>query len=220
VARVRASDYDDKRRAILAAAAALFAEHGFGSTTISMLSERSGGSKAWIYHYYPSKEAILFDILDTHIRFLLDTVRSADGLATTPRDRLRALVLALLRAYERADDTHRVQMNDLGRLPADQQEHVKRLERQIVDVFADAISGAAPDLAERSLLAKPVTMSLLGMLNWHHNWWRPSGPLTLDAYADLVVSLVLDGLCATADNTRQSPRPAERVRHTRAASSR
>jgi len=204
VARVRASDYDDKRRAILAAAAALFAEHGFGSTTISMLSERSGGSKAWIYHYYPGKEAILFDVLDTHIRLLLETVRDADELATTPRVRLRALVLALLRAYEHADDTHRVQMNDLGRLPADQQEHIKRLERQIVDVFADAISAAAPDLAAQRELLKPVTMSLLGMLNWHHNWWRRTGPLTLDAYADLVVSLVLEGLATGSVDTRAS----------------
>jgi hypothetical protein len=63
MARPKASDYDEKRQAILGAAAALFAERGFGGTSMSMIAEDAGGSKAWLYHYYESKEAIAEDLV-------------------------------------------------------------------------------------------------------------------------------------------------------------
>jgi AcrR family transcriptional regulator len=193
VARVRASDYDAKRQLILNTAAALFAEHGFASASVAMLSERCGGSKAWIYHYYDSKEAILFDLLDSHVRHLLATVEAAD-VGAEPRARLEGLVRALLGAYRNADDKHTVQLNDLRRLPAAQQREIRALEREIVEVFAGALRAAAPFLAARPELVKPVTMSLLGMLNWHHRWFRHDGALGLDEYAQVVVVLVLDGI--------------------------
>jgi TetR/AcrR family transcriptional regulator len=198
VARVRASDYDVKRRLILDTAAALFAEHGYASASVAMLSERCGGSKGWIYHYYDGKEAILFDLLDSHVRGLLATVKAAEAAEADPRRRLEGLVRALLGAYRNADDKHAVQLNDLRRLPAAQQARIKAVEREIVEVFAGALEAAAPELAGRPELRKPVTMSLLGMLNWHHRWWRPDGRLGLDDYARVAVGLVLDGLAATA----------------------
>lgn len=212
MARLRSSDYDDKRGTILKTAATLFARHGFSGTPISLLSEETGGSKAWIYHYYPSKEAILFDLLHTHIRSLLETVRAADDEDADPPARLRGLVVALLTAYEDADYTHRVQMNDLDRLPAGQQEEIRRLERDLVDVFATALMAATPELAGRPDLLKPVTMSLFGMLNWHHYWWRPNGALTLDRYADLAVAMLLDGVQAAvrAVPEGRTARPAGR----------
>ena len=194
MARVRAGDYDAKRGQILDAAAELFAEHGFASASVAMLSQRCGGSKAWIYHYYGSKEAILFDLIDSHVRHLLATVRAADDPGAAPRQRLEALVLALLGAYRNADDKHAVQLNDLRRLPAAQQEEIRAHEREIVEIFAAALLAASPRLAERPELRKPVTMSLLGMLNWHHRWFRHDGPLGLEEYARVVVGLVLDGI--------------------------
>ena len=78
MARVRSEAYDDRRQEILDRAAGLFARHGFSRTSISTLSRECNASKAWIYHYYESKEAILFDILHDHIRMLRDTVQAAD----------------------------------------------------------------------------------------------------------------------------------------------
>ena len=42
-----------------------------------MLAEASGGSKAWIYHYYPSKEAVLFDLLRSYTDDLLADLTAA-----------------------------------------------------------------------------------------------------------------------------------------------
>jgi TetR/AcrR family transcriptional regulator len=205
MARNRADDYDAKRRSILDAAAALFAEHGFGSTSVAMLAECSGGSKAWLYHYYDSKEAVLFDLLSSHVRLLLDSVREADDPQAPPRDRLERLVLALLDAYREADDCHTVQLHDLGRLPVAQQQQIRQVERRIVELFTDAVVAAHPAVGDRTDLRKPVTLSLLGMLSWQHRWFRPDGPLSLGEYARMVVALVLDGLAGVCPPPAASP---------------
>jgi TetR/AcrR family transcriptional regulator len=204
VSRARAGDYDAKRAVILDAAAALFARHGFGSTSIAMLSEAAGGSKAWIYHYYDGKEAILFDILDRHLRALVVAVEAADDPSLPAGPRLEGLVLALLRAYENADDTHAVQINDLGRLPGEQQAYLRGLERRIVATFAGVLRAAVPGLAARPELVAPATMSVLGILNWQHRWWRRDGELSLEAYARFVVALVLEGLAGAGRAVERS----------------
>ncbi|CAN5644015.1 TetR/AcrR family transcriptional regulator [soil metagenome] len=213
--RPRANDYDGKRREILDRSAVLFAEHGFASTTVSMIATACGASKGRLYHYYGSKEAVLFDLLDSHIRSLLDAVRTAGatgGSPHHPRTRLTLLAGALLHAYRDADAKHRVQLNDLGRLPLAQQRHIRDMERQIVDLFAAALVDCAPHLRATPAHLKPVTMSVLGMLNWQHTWFRDSGPLALDDYARLVVAIALDGISLRPEDVSASAADRRRAR--------
>jgi hypothetical protein len=39
-------------------------------------------------------------------------------------------------------------------------------------------------------------MSLFGILNWVYTWFRPSGALSRESYADLVTALFLNGVTA------------------------
>jgi len=194
MARLRAKDYDDKRAAILEHAAGLFATEGFAAASLSRLAAACDTSKAALYHYYQSKEAILFDLLDGHIRLLLETVEAAGRQpAADARARLRIMVRALIGAYDQADNEHRVLLNEIGRLAPDQQDQIKAMERAIVARFAAAIAAALPDLAGNDRWLKPATMSLLGMLNWHYTWFRRNGWLGREAYADFALALFLDG---------------------------
>jgi len=194
MARVRSEAYDDRRQEILDRAAGLFARHGFARTSISTLSRECNASKAWIYHYYESKEAILFDILHDHIRMLRDAVQAADYPEAAPEARLEALIAALLEAYGDSDDKHRVLLSELGILAPTQQRQIRALEREIVALFAAAVADLNPALAAQRSLIKPVTMSLLGMLNWHFTWFRKDGPLTRQDYVDLVTRLFISGV--------------------------
>ena len=71
MARVRT---EEKRREIVLAAQQLFEEHGFDRTSMSMISERVGGSKATLYGYFSSKEEILSEVL------VYDVTEEADRL--------------------------------------------------------------------------------------------------------------------------------------------
>lgn len=192
MARTRSQDYDAKRLAILRESARLFARHGYAGTSIAMVAAGCGVSKALLYHYYPDKEAVLFDILSSHLKALVARVEEAAAAPGPARERLQRLAVALLEAYRDADAEHQVQIAGLKLLPADRQEALKALERRLVALFASALAEAVPRLAGSGLLT-PVTMSLFGMLNWHYLWFREGGAMGRADYARLAARLIEAG---------------------------
>lgn len=193
MARPRAEDYDDKRKAILKASAGLFAELGFDRTSMNQIAQGCGVSKALLYHYYANKDALLFDIIRDHLDELIAGVETTGNGERDPERRLRDYVAALLDAYRDANAEHKIQINEMKRLPADQQEELKAKERHLVRLFAEAIADAVPELGKGSKLLKPVTMSLFGMVNWHYLWFRDGGPITREDYADIATTILLNG---------------------------
>jgi AcrR family transcriptional regulator len=210
MARTRAQDYDAKRQTILQRAAELFAQYGYSGTSITMIAEACGASKALLYHYYPDKVAVLFDILFDHLNDLVAVVEDAARSAKDPQERLYALSAALLEAYRDADAQHQVQIANLKFLSDDRQETLRALERQLVAIFAEAIAEAVPEVGQGPLL-KPLTMSLFGMLNWHYLWFREGKGLSRQQYALMASQLVTAGAAVAAEAVAPAaPRPLRR----------
>jgi len=193
MARTRAIDYDKKRLGILSQSARLFAQHGFTGTSITMIAEACGVSKALMYHYYKSKDDVLFDVLADHLKHLVTVIEEAAQTAREGRPRLVAISTALLDAYRGADAEHQVQISSLKLLPPAQQDILKELERRLVTIFSETIAAALPSVARQSDTLKPLTMSLFGMLNWHYLWFREGKGMTREAYARMAANLILSG---------------------------
>jgi len=196
MARTRAVDFEEKQRSILASAAAVFAEIGMEKASMSMIASHSNVSKALLYHYYPSKDALIFDIVRTHLAELDEAIEAADRTDVPAQERLRLLVKAVLANYEGRDNEHKVQLNGTSALSQEQLSELQTIERQIVKRFSGAIIDINPDLNRDRPLLMPVTMSLFGMMNWVYMWFRPNGPITRDEYADIATTLILEGLKA------------------------
>ncbi len=196
MARTRAVDFEEKQRGLLSNAAAVFAEMGMEKASMSMIASHSGVSKALLYHYYPSKDALIFDIVRTHLTELSGAIEAADRTDVSPQDRLRLLVKAVLKNYEGRDNEHKVQLNGTNALSAEQLAELRTIERQIVKRFSNVIRDINPDLDKDRPLLMPVTMSLFGMMNWVYMWFRPDGPITRDQYADIATTLILEGVKA------------------------
>jgi len=196
MARTRAEDFDDKRRAILRAAAAVLAEQGAERASMARIAGRAEVSKALLYHYYPGRDALVLAIIEGHLSGLDAGLAAADDPGLPPPVRLRALVHAVLEAYRDADDAHKVQLNHTAGLPEPDRAAIVAIERRILRRFAAVLALAAPELPPDRLM--PATMSLFGMLNWVYMWFREDGPLSRPAYADLATDLMLGGLPALA----------------------
>jgi len=195
MARTIAKDHEAKREAILKTAAVFFAKQGFDRASMGKLAEACGVSKALIYHYYPSKDALLFDILDTHLTALVDVVEAAAAVPCSASQRLRGLIRAILIAYRDSDAEHKVQLDALSSLPEDNQIHLRALQRRLVTCMSDSVRAIEPErFSDRPELLAPVTMSVFGMLNWFYLWYKPGGLVDRDAYADIVADLVIGGL--------------------------
>lgn len=210
MARTRASDYDDKRRAILNRSAELFSEYGYDRASMNRIAESCGVSKATLYHYYKDKEGLLFDVIRFHLEELLEVVEAANHPELPPIARLRELVAALLEAYRDADAQHNVQINSLRFLPANRQVELKGMERELVAIFSEAVIGVAPQLKSTKML-KPVTMSLFGMINWHYLWFKSTGSVSRADYADLVTKLISDGTSNLLRQSSKIPKTSKRA---------
>lgn len=192
MARPRATNYDDKRKAILDRSAELFSEYGYDRASMNRIAEACGVSKANLYHYYTDKDELLFDVIRFHLQILVEVVEAARDVSLTPFDQLRAFAAALLEAYRNSDAQHNVQISSMRFLSDERQIELKSMERDLVLTFSDAVAGVAPHLKGTTLL-KPVTMSLFGMVNWHYLWFKSGGAVTRADYAELVTRLIADG---------------------------
>ncbi|HEY9713084.1 MAG TPA: TetR/AcrR family transcriptional regulator [Chroococcales cyanobacterium] len=192
MARPRADDYHEKQKLILDTSATLFAQKGFAGTSIAAIADYLNTSKALIYHYYQSKESLLFDMLHEHCRLLLETAIASQSQSTDPRGQMKLLLGSFMNIYVSSRAKHVVLLNDLHCLPNEQQQQIRDIEKQVVKIFRDLIEAIRPDLQEKVRTA--VAMALLGALNWTYIWFDPDGGLSAEAFAELTASLFFEGI--------------------------
>jgi AcrR family transcriptional regulator len=190
MARPQSPDYDKRRESIVAAAADLYASRGFRGASVADLAQQCGSSKSLIYHYFPSKDDILYEVMAEHLDALVDAADDAMR-AGGARERLHALTIAFMRLYSGAQNSHKVLLNELDNLPPTRRLEVIAKQRRIIAVVETLVLEIRPDANPVTL---PLTMLFFGMINWTHTWFRPEGSVASDDLAELAVDLMLNGL--------------------------
>ena len=190
MARPQSPDYDKRREAIVEAAASLYARRGFQGASVADLAKACGTSKALIYHYFPSKDDILCEVMAAHLDALVDAADDVMQLGDA-RDRLRALTHAFMRLYVGAQDSHKVLLNELDNLPPERRAEVVRKQRRIIGVVESLVREIRP---EANPMVLPISMLFFGMINWTHTWFDPDGAVSAEQLADAAVELMLGGL--------------------------
>lgn len=110
---VTEEERQQKRRAILDAAAAEIACYGYDRANINTIAERAGIGRGTIYLYFESKEEILGALLDTIGSLIDETVRACLGLDLPWQQRLRALSQSFVALAEEHRDFFRVYVSAL-----------------------------------------------------------------------------------------------------------
>lgn len=88
---VRYSFVVDRRSRYLDAALALFIEHGFTGMSMDQLVARTGGSKATLYRYFESKEALFEAIIADVAASTVGGVKADEWTGTSLEDGLRII---------------------------------------------------------------------------------------------------------------------------------
>lgn len=194
MARTKAKDHADKRGLIQNVAAEVFARDGFDRASMNQIAAACGISKANIYHYYPSKDALLFDLLESYLKELRDRVLASDDPSMPAEDRLRRAVREVLKAYQGADNHHRVLVAGLSPLPEQEQRILRDYQRGLVGLISDILGDVAPTLAGDKVRLRATTMSVFAMTNWYFMWNADADPEAREEYADVVAALTLGGV--------------------------
>ncbi|MEO8298316.1 MAG: TetR/AcrR family transcriptional regulator [Burkholderiales bacterium] len=196
MSRVRADDYEDKMQAILDAAAALFAKTGYPSAKMQDIATACGATKSMLYHYFPTKDDLLFAMLDQHLQSVLKAVEQVMGERGTAVQRLSSFVLAYAQKSAQSRRRHIIAMNDVKYLPADRQAPLLAMEVKIIDLVAALLHEVHPGLSKD--FYTPYTMMLIGMLNWTDTWYRPGGKIKPQDLCERMARLFLHGFLAEA----------------------
>ncbi|HEY1837668.1 MAG: TetR/AcrR family transcriptional regulator [Rhizomicrobium sp.] len=194
MARTQAADYEKRRERIVEAAAGLFADKGFLGASIADIAEACDISKSLIYHYYASKEEILFDVMHSHVKALLDLAERIAAQRDTPEKKLRAMTREFIQLYVGAASRQRVLLNELENLTADQRKIVVGIQHNLIHIVEEIIAQLRPALSGRNPLATPAAMLYFGMINWMHTWLDASGRAKPARIAELTANIFLDGL--------------------------
>ena len=194
MARTQAADYDQRREAIIERAAELFARMGFRGAAITDLASACETSKSLIYHYFPSKEDILYEVMSSHIDTLVSDAEEAMAGDGDARSRLEQLIHAFMRDYVGAADRQKVLLNELDSLPADRRALIVGKQRRLIDAVQKLLVEIEPDLAADAARARVETMLIFGMINWTHTWFDPEGPVSAGTVADMVLRHIPSGV--------------------------
>ena len=137
MARTKSPNHELQREEILERAATAFAAQSYPGTSMNDLAAACGTSKARLYHYYASKEAILFDLLARYTQHLIKIATHEVSATGKPAQRLHSLIRAFLAEYEHSQTRHIALLNDVKFLEAPQRTQILDAQRKLVALFAD-----------------------------------------------------------------------------------
>jgi AcrR family transcriptional regulator len=199
MARTQAADYDDRKEAIVETAATLFATRGFTGASVADIAQRGKISKSLVYHYYESKEDILYDVMISHVRALEAAAREATASDVRPERKLRELAHRFMALYVGAAARHKVLLNDLDHLPKVRRAEIVAVQRGLIEIVRKLLVEIEPALKKKSGASFAAAMLFFGTINWTHTWFDPKGPVSAGALAEMAVDLTLGGLAKAAE---------------------
>ncbi|MDX2418665.1 MAG: TetR/AcrR family transcriptional regulator [Xanthomonadales bacterium] len=170
----------------------VFAERGYGATSVEEIAARAKVSKPILYDHFGGKEGLYAVVVDREMEYILN--RMAEAVTSgSPRARLEKATLAYLTyVRERPQgfavllrDAPRQQLN--GGMPALMYE----LADRIGDVFTEQFREAGYDPKSAPIYAH----ALVGMVAFVGQWWTEGDkPPSVETVASHITALAWTGL--------------------------
>ena len=199
--KTAAVEYEKRRARVLKAAAEVFKELGYSTATVDDVAKRAKIDRASIYYYFKGKKDLLREMVGGATAENVDMAEDIANSDRSPREKLRKLMVDLLVSYERHYPYLYVYVQeDMSRLLQDKSPWSKRmvaLNHRFDVAVVQIIQEGLKSKAFRSTGdAKLIAAGVVGMCNWSHRWFEPSGKRRAAEIAETFADMVLDGLCS------------------------
>jgi AcrR family transcriptional regulator len=182
---------------VYATAARIIREQGYSAATMDCIAEAVGLNKGTLYHYYPSKSAILFELLSVQIDATLKLIGRVPKEGT-PTERMRELIGLQIDHVATKHDELVVFFQELPwidqHLP---EEQVQDLRHGIdkYDRFTRQLIRSGIRAGEfREVDIDAVLNSIVGILAYVPNWFRPSTGKAQAMLVEELTDFVMNGL--------------------------
>ena len=211
MATVRAFAPPPQRRRIeiCRTAAQIFRDRGYDATSVSDIARALGITKAGLYHYFESKEALLFEITSYGLDRVRDEVILPARAVRDPEARLRQMVTrhALIATQGRGAIAQIV--DEVRALPPPARKRVEERMRAYVDLVRETLVELRSAGRLRDVDPTVATFSVIGTILWLPRWFRQNGRLSQEQVANQIADVVLGGVLRSRPTVKR--RAARRV---------
>ena len=192
--KVETSNSVEKRRLLVARAAELFDEVGYHNASVEDVAEACGIRKPTLYHYFKSKDEILYSIHDEFIDLVIARQQARESLELSPAQELLEIMgdvldlMATHRGYVRVFFEH---YRELG----EEQAAAIKAKRDTYEAAIRQVFARGVESGEfRGIKVELSTLALAGMCNWAYHWFDPDGPMTSREVAYVFWDILIRGV--------------------------
>jgi AcrR family transcriptional regulator len=204
-----------RQQEIVEAAARVFHEKGYESTSIQDIADAVGILKGSLYYYITSKEDLLFEIIQSVHE---EALRNLERTAAVEGDALQKIrTFVVVHVTDNALNLVKMAVffQDFRSLNGKRRQIIVE-ERDTYDNFLRDLIRQGQDEGTicPDIEPKLAAITVLGMMNWLYHWYQPGGELSVthiaNAYGDFVVAgLACDAATHTSGHRRRlAPLPA------------
>ncbi len=199
---------EQTRKRIFDTAARLFAEKGYGSTSIRDLAQDLGLQKSSLYHHFSSKEDILYKLVGEFMDEALVYVEDLGAQDMPPLEKLSAFIRYYTGFY--AAEPHRltVLVNDLEYLSPARQRAVVAKERRYIEAIEVILEELRQTGLMRDIPAPVAIFAFFGMVHYTPKWYRTKGRIGPQELGRLFEEVFCHGVLAQGE--AKPARPARR----------
>ncbi len=181
------------RERVRRAAARLFAERGFARASMRELARAAEMSLAGLYHHFPGKNELLFEIQRDAYERLLAPLKEIPP-ETRPAEKIAALIHNHLRFFINHITEMKVLSHEADVLGDALGRRIRRQKRRYFDIYHGAVVKLLAENGRRDLDPRTVTMTLFGMINWIYTWYRPRSDGNAEELARQMTEMFLHGI--------------------------
>jgi TetR/AcrR family transcriptional regulator, cholesterol catabolism regulator len=192
-ARAAATRFDRRLGHILDHATEVFCLKGYEGASMRDLSRATGMSLAGLYHYFESKERLLFLIQKHTFTTILENLKARLEHVTNPEQRIRVFIQNHLEYFVSNQQGLKVLSHEDESLKNGPSAEIAAIKREYYHICL----GLMEDLRrERGIEfnARTAVMSLFGMINWIYTWYNPRVDGNAEALAERMSNIVLNGI--------------------------
>lgn len=183
---------DERRGQLLAAASAVFVDHGYHAAGMDEIADRAGVSKPVLYQHFSSKLELYLAVLNRHVDNLVSGVRQALRTTTDNRQRLRAAIQAFFDFIEHDGQGYRLIFENDNVAEPQVGAQVRVATESCIDAIFDLVShdsGLDPHRA-RMIAVGLVAVSV----DCARYWLDTDRPITKEDAVDGTVQFAWGGL--------------------------
>src|SRR5947209_10696989 len=179
---------------VRSAAVQLFAEYGYHAAPLRDIARIAGIQAASIYYHYVNKEALLVEIMQTHMRQLNANLERILREQRDPEKRLYAAIENHIRLHTTYKAEFFIIDTEIRALEGENRDNILALRDDYDKLLQSLLQDGMQQGVFRFSDVKVVSYAVIAMCTEVATWFKPSGRLTVQQVIDLYTQMIMQGL--------------------------